>query len=64
MIGWEINVSKGGSYVPKGRVRILALACLPALALGADEGLGVGAVAYLLAFGVVGIFLSKSRAAA
>lgn len=62
MIGWEVNVSKNGSYVPKNRVRIIALACLPALAFGTDEGLGVGVIAYLIAFGLVGFLASKRRA--
>lgn len=61
MIGWEVNVSRNGSYVPKNRVRIAALACLPALAVGNDEGLGVGVIAYLLAFGFVGFLVSKRR---
>jgi hypothetical protein len=62
MIGWEITVSRGGSYIPKNRVRILALVCLPVLFFGSGEDLlRARALLYLASFGIIGIFISKSR---
>ena len=63
LIGWDVNVSKNGSYVPRFRTRILAFACLPVLVMTTEaaQSLAIGSIAYLLAFAVCGVVASKRR---